>query len=451
MSLIKEISTNIRSGHYSAHDIVTHYLNLIQKTNSSIKSVTRILEERALKAAHHIDSLIASGKDPGPLAGVPFGVKDLFDLEGEITTSGSQVFNHEKPASKDAAVIQSLCEAGAIPIATLNMDEFAYGFITDNSYYGITRNPHDTSRFAGGSSGGSAASVAAGILPFSLGSDTNGSIRIPAALCGVWGIRPTYNSMPMQGVYPLSESCDTVGPFCQNSTDLKIICDVMAGTFNSSVNTLSLNLKVAQLGGWFERDVNPEILKVIQDIMVLFQSDKKIELQYVEQARIASYLMTASEGGALHLPILRKYPLKYDPDTRDRLIAGAMLPASSYLQAKKIEQWFKIYINTLFKEYDLLIAPTTGDIAPKIDDPVVTVEGKSVSAYTNIGIYTQSLSLTGCPILSVPITRDGNLPFGLQIMAKPFQEHLLFEVGAMLEQKGIAKASILHQKQLNNK
>ncbi|MDI2111926.1 AtzE family amidohydrolase [Commensalibacter nepenthis] len=448
MSIIKEITTNIRSGHYSAQQVISSYLEIISHYDSSINSVTRVLQNRALQSAKEIDNSISQGKDIGSLAGVPFGVKDLFDVKGEVTTAGSKFLSKNQPAKQDAEIIRRLCAAGAIPVATTNMDEFAYGFVTDNAHHGITHNPHDFSRFAGGSSGGSAAAVGGGLFPFALGSDTNGSIRVPASLCGVWGIRPTYGSIPMQGVYPFAESFDTIGPFCQTIEDLKTVFNVMAGKEESVFFPSIPSVKIAQIGGWFERDVDQDILDSIQEITGLFRYNKKIELQYIEQVRAASFLITASEGGKLHLPSLREQPLEYDPATRERLMAGGLLPVSTYLKAKEIQRWFEQYLARIFNDYDLLIAPVVGSVAPQIDNPVVMVNGNPVSARVNLGIYTQPLSMSHCPILSVPLNRDGKLPVGLQLIAKPHQEELLFAVGAMLEQKDIAKSSIIQRNQM---
>ena len=191
MTSLIDIAHRIRAGEVSAVQVIQQTLQTIRERNSAYNAVTRLLDERALKAAAEVDARLARGEQVGPLAGVPFGVKDLFDLEGLVTTAGSVVLKNHLPAKQDAEVVRRLCAAGAIPLATLNMDEFAYGFATENAHYGTTKNPHDTARLAGGSSGGSTAAVAAGLLPLTLGSDTNGSIRVPASLCGVWGLRPT--------------------------------------------------------------------------------------------------------------------------------------------------------------------------------------------------------------------------------------------------------------------
>jgi aspartyl-tRNA(Asn)/glutamyl-tRNA(Gln) amidotransferase subunit A len=213
-----EIAAAIRDGQVTAAQVVEERLAALEADN--LLAVTRILAEEARHEAMVIDGAFAAGFDPGPLAGVPYGVKDLFDVAGLPTTAGSGVYADAPLAKMDAQAIRSLRAAGAILIATLNMDEFAYGFATINARHGTTRNPHDLTRLAGGSSGGSAAAVAAGLLPFSLGSDTNGSVRVPASLTGIYGLKPTHGGLPLDGVFPFAESFDDTGPFALSVADL---------------------------------------------------------------------------------------------------------------------------------------------------------------------------------------------------------------------------------------
>lgn len=229
------IAQDIRSGKRSAASVMQAVLATISTQDSAIRSVTHLFAEQAMQQAHAVDAQLARKEPLPPLAGVPFGVKDLFDIKGHVTTAGSIVLRNTPPAAQDAAIVGRLRAAGAIPVATLNMDEFAYGFATDNAHYGITRNPHDTSRMAGGSSGGSAAAVAAGFLPLTLGTDTNGSIRVPASLCGVWGLKPTLGRLPREGAYPFSASLDVVGHFASTLDDLQTAFYIMADTAPGSV------------------------------------------------------------------------------------------------------------------------------------------------------------------------------------------------------------------------
>jgi len=255
------------------------------------------------------------------------------------------------------------------------MDAFAYGFATINARFGTTRNPHEPLRIAGGSSGGSAAAVAGGVVPISLGSDTNGSVRVPAALCGVYGLKPTHGALPMDGVYPFVESFDDIGPFATSVADLRLVWDALGGEATGSPGQ-----RVARLGGWFAANVCGELVTGIDGIAAHLGGVETVELPRTDAARSAAFLMTAAEGGARHLTALRTRPLDFDPAVRDRLIAGAMLPASAYFAAQRFRLWFREQAARLFEDYDVLIAPAAGAVAPTIEDPTILVDGERVAA-----------------------------------------------------------------------
>ncbi|BAK85107.1 AtzE family amidohydrolase [Komagataeibacter medellinensis] len=429
------IAADVKAGRRTAVSVVTGVIADIEARDTRFNSVTRILGPAAVAQAEEVDRAVAAGRDPGPLAGVPFGVKDLFDVCGEVTTAGSIVLRDNLPATQDATVVARLRAAGAVPVATLNMDEFAYGFSTENAHTGTTRNPHDPTRLVGGSSGGSAASVAAGMLPFTLGSDTNGSIRVPSALCGVWGIKPTYGQMPLQGVYPFVASLDVVGPMAVTVQDLQAVYTIMAG------RSLTLpavgDVRVARLGGWFAHNISAEMAAGLDGVMAHLGSGRVIELPEVARARASAFLISAAEGGNLHLPRLRLRSMQYDPATRSRLMAGAILPAATFVQAQRFRRWFRAQVHEALAQADVLIAPTTVGIAPRIDQPTIMLDGKSVSARANLGIFTQPISLTGLPVLAVPLAVDG-MPLGIQLVGAPGGEDRLFAVAAELQRAGLA-------------
>src|ERR1700685_2788115 len=220
----------VRTGERSAVEIVQEALTRIAERDGAINAFTTVTEERALMAAAAVDARRAAGRDPGPLAGVPFAVKNLYDVANIATGAGSQIDRDRAPASRDAALVRRLAEHGAVLVGALNMDEYAYGFSTENSHYGASRNPHDPARIAGGSSGGSAAAVAASLVPLALGSDTNGSIRVPAALCGVFGLRPTFGRLSRAGMRLFASSLDVGGPFARSVEDLAVAYDALQGT-----------------------------------------------------------------------------------------------------------------------------------------------------------------------------------------------------------------------------
>jgi len=394
--------------------------------------VTRILEDRALRDAADVDAIVANGGDPGPLAGVPFGVKDLFDVAGIPTTAGAAMRADAAPAATDAEAITRLKAAGAVLVATLNMDEYAYGFATINAAYGTTCNPHDPARLAGGSSGGSAAAVAGGLLPLTLGSDTNGSIRVPAALCGLYGLKPTHGGLPMAGAFPFVDSFDDIGPFATSVADLHLAWEMLGGQDMPAIAAPRL----AHLGGWFGENVSAELCAAIARI-----APERVELPEVARARSAAFLMTAAEGGARHLSALRTRAMEFDPQVRDRLIAGAMLPTPAYLAAQKFRRWFRAQAAALFEHYDIVLAPAAGDIAPTIADPNVTVNGARVPARAHLGLFAQPISFIGLPVIAAPLNRPGQLPLGIQLIGAPGSEATLFAVAARLEARGLIGVS----------
>ncbi len=394
---------------------------------------TRLLADQAMRDAEALDAAAARGETPGPLSGMAFAVKDLFDIEGVVTTAGSVVRKDRAPARRDAEAVTRLKAAGAVLVGTLNMDEFAYGFATVNAHFGTTRNPHDRERLAGGSSGGSAAAVAAGLVPLTLGSDTNGSVRVPASLCGVWGIRPGDGVLPNQGCFPFVRSLDQIGPFARSAADLARVYEVLAGSKLALGRSAAPRL--AKLDGWFLRHAGPDALEAMDLITA-----PMISLAGAEIARSASFLITAAEGGALHLPSLRSHAMAYDPAVRDRLIAGAMLPAALLVKAQRYRDVFRAEVAALFRDVDILVAPATPTVAPRIDEGTLMIDGKPVSARANLGLLTQPLSLAGIPVIAAPVNRPGRLPIGLQFATAPGREAMLFDLMITLERDGVLAA-----------
>ncbi|UZK66458.1 AtzE family amidohydrolase [Sphingomonas sp. M1-B02] len=431
--MIADIAQDVRTGRRSAVEIVRESLAHIARDNPTLNAATLVLTDSAVAQAEAVDAKVARGEDPGPLAGVPFGVKDLFDVQGLPTTAGAAMRRDAPPATRDAEAVTRLKAAGSILVATLNMDEFAYGFATINAAYGTTRNPHGSNRLAGGSSGGSAAAVAAGMLPLTLGSDTNGSIRVPAALCGIYGLKPSHGALPMGGVFPFVDSFDDIGPFATSVADLRLSWEVLGG---SAVRSRA-PIRIAHLGGWFSDDVDAELLDAIDAIGTHLGGIRTVELPEVARARSAAFLMTAVEGGTRHLPELRRRALAFDPATRDRLIAGALLPASAYLAAERFRAWFRAQAARLFEQHDVLIAPATGEVAPPIDDPMIHVAGARLPARAHLGRFAQPLSFIGLPVIAAPLRRPGKLPLGLQLVGKPGGEAPLFDLAATLEADGL--------------
>ncbi|MBR0560426.1 AtzE family amidohydrolase [Neokomagataea sp. TBRC 2177] len=438
--LSHDIPQRIRNRTLSAVTLTKHVLADITQRDHLYNTTTRLLTQRAIKSAEKIDYAVRNNIDPGPLAGIPFGIKDLFDVRGEITTAGSKILANTPTASHDAILVQRLIQAGAIPVALTNMDEFAYGFATDNAHHGPTYNPHDTQRLAGGSSGGSAAGIAARFFGLSLGSDTNGSIRVPASLCGVWGLRATQGRLPTQGSYPFVKSLDTVGPFADSATSLTLCFEALSAEKLPLVDHTSL--KIARLGGWFANNMSPRMESAFNTLAHKINATETVHIPEVARARAAAFLISASEGAELHLHHLQHQTDDFDPAVRDRLLAGALIPAPTLVKAHRFRNWFRRAMHTAFAQTDILIAPAVVGEAPRFDQPLIEVNGEMVSARANLGLYTQPLTLAGFPVLTLPMPCDG-LPLSAQLIAKPGREDQLLALGKALEHSGAAQARLL--------
>lgn len=434
-----ETAAAVRGGLVSAAQVVEECLAVLARCDAEFNAVTRILFDRARREAAEVDAMIATGKDPGPLAGVPYGVKDLFDIAGLPTTAGSAIYADAPPAPADAEAIGRLREAGAVLVATLNMDEFAYGFATINAIHGTTRNPHDPSRLAGGSSGGSAAVVAAGLLPFSLGSDTNGSVRVPASLTGIYGLKPTHGGLPMKGVFPFAESFDNVGPFARSTAEMQLLWEVLRGGAEPAGTD---ELRMARLGGRFRENADPDQIAAIDAIA---SGSPLVELPEIARARSAAFLITAAEGGELHREALARDAMAFDPATRDRLLAGALLPGALRDEAYAFRREFRDRIALLLADFDVLLAPAAPCVAPLVEDPRIMIDGALTPARADLGIHTQPISFAGLPSLAVPLHRPGRLPLGLQFVGRPGGEAALFRFATRLERQGLVGASTPHE------
>ena len=447
----------VRAGKARARDVISAALERIAQRNPAVNAFTSVRGEQALADADRIDGEIAGGGDPGPLAGVPFAVKNLFDVAGLTTLAGSKIHAEHPPATRDATAVARLRAAGAVLVGALNMDEYAYGFSTENTHYGATRNPHDPSRVAGGSSGGSAAAVAAGLVPLTLGTDTNGSIRVPAALCGVFGIKPTFGRVSRAGVVPLAWSFDHVGPFARHVADLAAAFDAIAGAdardpVCSARPSIACRdelergidgLRIAVLGGHFGALAAEDALDAVRRVASALGARREVLLPEVHRARAAAQVITACEAGAYHLDRLRSRAADFDPMTRDRLLAATLLPASAYIGAQRFRGWFAARAAEVFGDVDVLLAPTTPWTATPIGAPAtVRTHGIEVATRGHLGVFTQPLSFIGVPVISVPIVARGALPLGVQLVAAPFNEGVLFRVAGWLEREKIVSSRV---------
>jgi AtzE family amidohydrolase len=449
------IGEAVRQGRLSATAVLESRLDRIKALDPHLNCFTAILEDRARREAAMVDAMVATGRDPGPLAGVPIGVKDNYDVAGRVTMAGSIINRLLPPARADAVLLRRLTKAGAVLIGTQNMDELAYGFTTENAHYGPTRNPRDTRRSAGGSSGGSAASVAAGLTDISLGTDTNGSIRVPASFCGIFGLKPTFGRLPRTGTFPFVHDLDHLGHFARSTADLALVHDVLQGfdpgdaacadrpvePTHPALGKSDNGLRIAILDGWFRDMADAQGLAAVAAVADALGADRRLTLPGARRARAAAFVLTSASGGNLHIEALKARAAEFDPATRDRLLAGALLPANFVLQAQRIRHLFLAELLAAFRKHDLLLAPATPCAAPLLGQPTIRIAGEDVPARPNIGVLTQPLSFVGLPIVAVPV-RGGALPIAVQIIAPPWREDLALRAAARLEAAGIAGAEI---------
>jgi aspartyl-tRNA(Asn)/glutamyl-tRNA(Gln) amidotransferase subunit A len=434
-----EIAAGVRGRMLRVADVVEASLTRIADQNPRLNAFTAVFAERAFARAAALDAAIASGADPGPLAGVPFAAKNLFDVAGVVTRAGAKVTAHDPPAARDADLVALLENHGAVLVGATNMDEFAYGFVTENAHDGPTHNPHDLTRIAGGSSGGSGAAVAAELVPIALASDTNGSIRVPAALCGIFGIRPTYGSVSARGAYPFVHSLDTVGPFARTASDLRAAFAALSPAF-AALAAPPARVRAVRLGGYFDEGLLPAARAAVDAVCASLDARDVIELPHARQAREAAFVITASEGGALHAARLRTSADDYDPATRDRLIAGALGPTEWYLRAQRFGTFFAHEIAAAFATHDVLIAAATPYPATPIGARTIVIDGVETEIRPNVGVFTQPISLAGVPVVTVPIVAPGALPVGVQLIGRAGSEALLLDLAEQLERSGVVGA-----------
>jgi amidase/aspartyl-tRNA(Asn)/glutamyl-tRNA(Gln) amidotransferase subunit A len=450
----------------SVHSSIRATLDRIEQLDPQVNAFTAVLRERALRRASELDAAHAAGEaSVGPLAGVPFAVKNLFDVAGLVTLAGSRIERERPgaaPAAADATAVTRLEAAGAILVGALNMDEYAYGFTTENTHYGPTCNPHDLQRMAGGSSGGSGAAVAAGFVPITLGTDTNGSIRVPASLCGTFGLRPTFGRLSRGGSFPFVASLDTIGPLANSVRALALAYDAMQGpdprdpgctqrarepacpALRADPEGNLAGLRVARLGGWFEAMATPEAVAVVDAAVAAIGAHVPVgraEWPDAEIGRGAAFVITAAEGGALHLDDLRHRYDAMEPHSRARFLAGALAPAAWVHRAHRVRRAYVERVDALFADHDVLLAPAVPVVAPRIGEDWIEVRGKRLPSRPSMGVLTQPVSCAGLPVVAAPIRRDG-LPIAIQVIAAPWREDHALRVAAALEQLGVAAAPV---------
>jgi len=452
----RALAQAIADGTLSARESASAALSAIAGADGRINAFTAVLREQALTDADAIDAARARGALLPPLAGVPFAAKNLFDIAGLTTLAGSKINRELAPASGDAVAVARLRTAGAILVGATNMDEYAFGFTTRNTHYGPTRNPHDPACIAGGSSGGSAAAVAAGMVPLALGTDTGGSVRVPAALCGIYGIKPTFGRISRRGVFPFSSSMDHVGAFARTVDDLALTYDLLAGpdAADPAASTgaaepvgrrMAMGIegfRFARAGGYFEKNIGPQTRAAVDAVAAALGITSTVAFAETERARAAAFLLSPAEGAQLHRANLTRRAHDFDPLIRDRLLAGLLVPAAWLLQAQRFRRWYYGEVLQVLQANDVVIAGATPWPAFEIDSETIDLNGETIAAGPNTGMLTQPLSFIGVPVLVVPVLLPGSLPVGVQLIAAPWREEALFRVAARLESIGVTTAPL---------
>jgi aspartyl-tRNA(Asn)/glutamyl-tRNA(Gln) amidotransferase subunit A len=448
-----DIAQSVARGETTALAVTEAALARIAKHNPRLNAFTDVTAERARSRAQAIDADRTAGKPLGPLAGVPFAVKNLFDVKGLPTRAGAKINRERAPAERDQPLITRLEAAGAVLVGALNMGEYAYDFTGENVHDGNARNPHDPDHMTGGSSSGSAGAVAGRMVPLALGSDTNGSIRVPSSYCGLFGLKPTYGRLTRAHSFPFVASFDHLGPLARSARDLALAYDAMQGpdpedpvcagrAIEPTLPALARvtgGLRIAVAGGYFRKGLSPEANTAVARVAAALEVKREIEIPEAQRARAAAFVITASEGASLHLDRLRTRAQDFEPVVRDRLIAGAMIPASLVNRAQKFRRWYRERVLALFDEVDAILAPVTPSTAPRIGQQTMMLDGAEILLRPNIGIYTQPISFIGLPVVAVPVPLVP-MPIGVQVIAAPWREDVALRVAHALEQAGVAVA-----------
>ncbi len=456
MSTAAATAAAVRAGETSVRAVVEATLARIEQVDPRVGAFTDVTAARALARADALDARRAAGEDLGPLAGVPFAVKNLIDIAGLPTRAGSKINRERAPALRDGALVRKLEAAGAVLVGGLNMGEYAYDFTGENVHDGPSRNPHDLGHMSGGSSGGSGAAIAAGLVPLALGSDTNGSIRVPSAFCGTFGLKPTYGRLSRAGSFPFVASLDHLGPFASNVGDLALSYDAMQGADPDdphlagrpielalpSLDQGIAGLRIAVADGYFERAADADARVAVRKVAEALGVTRRVTILQAAEARAAAYVITAAEGAALHRERLQTRAIDFDPAVRDRLLAGAAIPAGWVERAQNFRRVFRDAVRTLYEEVDIILAPSTPCRAPRIGQATIVIDGATVPARPNIGLFTQPISFIGLPVAAVPVWIDAGLPLGVQVIAAPWREADALRVARALELMSVATARI---------
>jgi aspartyl-tRNA(Asn)/glutamyl-tRNA(Gln) amidotransferase subunit A len=447
---ISEIAPRIRLRHVSPVELTEAYLDRIERIDPRLNTYITVLADQAREAARAAETEIINGEWRGPLHGVPFGIKDLFDVAGVPTTMGSKILRDNVPPV-DATVVSRLKEAGAIILGKQNLHEFAFGITSENPHYGVVRNPWDVTRVPGGSSGGTAAAVAAGLCAAGLGSDTGASIRAPASFCGTVGLKPTYGRVSRAGALPLAWSLDHAGPLTRSVADCALVLQAIAGAdprdpassaepvpdFSAA---LSLGVRGLRLGiprEYFFEIVEPEVERLVDEAIATLErlgaEMQEVSLPHVVHAQVAGNVIMSSEAAAWHASWLRERPQDYGADVLQRIRGGLLVHATEYLHSQQMRTLIQQDFASAFEHVDVVLGPTVPLVAPPLGRTFEPGGPLNLAPRSIANRTTVPCNLTGMPAISVPCGFADGLPVGLQIMGPAFGEPMVLRVAAAYE------------------
>jgi aspartyl-tRNA(Asn)/glutamyl-tRNA(Gln) amidotransferase subunit A len=451
---IHEAAESLRQRRFSALELTSVALARIERFNPTLQAFITVTAERALAQARQADAEIAAGKYRGPLHGIPMAAKDLFYTRGVPTTGGSVIYQNFIPDS-DAFAVARLEAAGAVMLGKTNLHELAYGITSANPHFGAVRNPWNTRHSPGGSSGGSGAAVATGMALAALGTDTGGSIRIPAAFCGTVGLKPTYGRVSRRGVLPLSWSLDHVGPLTNSVRDAALVLNAIAGHDPGDATSSRhpvvdyvpdegcsvRGLRVGFPENFFFERLDPEVELCVRGAIARLESlgadVKPVKLPDIAAMNAAGRMILLCEASALMEPHLADRR-QFGADVLALLDQGRLLPATDYIQAHRLRARMQQEFAQIGQDVDCVIAPTTPNVAPRVGDETVKLGGREEDVRLATTRLVRSLNLLGLPALSMPCGLSGEgLPVGLQIIGPPFEEALVLRVGAAMEDGGV--------------
>jgi aspartyl-tRNA(Asn)/glutamyl-tRNA(Gln) amidotransferase subunit A len=449
---IVEVAPLLRDRKVSPVELTESYLDRIARLDPHLNTFIRVMPDEARAAAREAELEIGRGTWRGPLHGVPLGIKDLFDVAGVPTTMGSKILADNVP-TRDATVVDRLKTAGAVILGKQNLHEFAFGITSENPHYGVVRNPWDLDRVPGGSSGGTAAAVAAGLCAAGMGSDTGASIRAPASFCGTVGLKPTYGRVSRAGALPLAWSLDHAGPLARSVGDCAVVMQAIAGAdprdpaastehvpdFAADLRRGVRGLRLGIPREYFFDIVEPEVRRLFDEAIAtlarLGAQVEEVSLPHVEHAQVAGNVIMSSEAAAWHAAWLRERPGDYGADVLQRIRGGLLIHATEYLHSQQMRTLIQHDFARAFERVQVVLSPTVPLVAPPIGHTLEAGGPLNLVPRAIANRTTVPCNLTGMPAISVPcgLAQPDGLPVGLQIMGPAFAEPLILGVAAAYE------------------